>query len=154
MTTSNAGKPKFRVLFLCTGNSCRSQMAEGWARHLLCDRLEANSAGTDPTVVNPRAIQVMKEVGVDISSHRPKSIEEFSDLNFHLVITLCDDAQARCPIFPGGAEMVHMGFPDPAKAVGPDELVLEVFREVRDRIRGELISFLEKRVSRYESRPG
>jgi arsenate reductase len=140
-------KNPLRVLFLCTGNSCRSQMAEGWARDWLGDRVNAYSAGTDPTVVNPLAIQVMKEVGVDISSHRSKSLDDLVDPVFDLVVTLCDDAQAGCPVFPGRGKMVHMGFPDPAKAIGTEGEVLQVFREVRDRIRDELIPVLEEEIS-------
>jgi len=145
----NSMNPKdlpLRVLFLCTGNSCRSQMAEGWARHLLGNRVEAFSAGTDPGPVNPRAIQVMQEVRVDISSHRSKSLEDFSGQSFDLVITLCDDAEARCPVFTGAPKKIHMRFPDPGRAVGSEETVMEVFRKVRDRIRRELIRLLEEEI--------
>ena len=146
MNETKQDPPPFRVLFLCTGNSCRSQMAEGWARHLLGEQIKAFSAGADPTVVNPRATEIMKEVGVDLSSHRSKPVTEFSDQRFDLVITLCEDAEARCPVFLGGTRKIHMGFPDPAQATGPDETVLMVFREVRDRIRRELIPLLEREV--------
>lgn len=147
MTQIRPDRSSLRVLFLCTGNSCRSQMAEGWARHLLGDRLQAHSAGTAPTVVNPLAVQVMREVGVDISSQSSKSVNEFSDQAFDLVITLCDDARARCPIFPGGAKTLHVGFPDPASAVGSRDSMLGVFREVRDQIRRELMPVLEEEIA-------
>ncbi len=135
---------RLRVLFLCTGNSCRSQMAEGWARHLLGDLVEVYSAGTHPSVVNPIAIQVMREAGVDISKHRSKSIDRFVGEEFDLIITLCDDAEARCPVFPARAKRIHRGFRDPALAVGPRKNVLKVYREVRDAIRDELIPLLEE----------
>jgi arsenate reductase len=149
----NGGMPKgrLRVLLLCTGNSCRSQMAEGWARDLLVERVEAYSAGTEPSRVNPRAIRVMAEAGVDISTHRSKHLDEFLGERFHLVITLCDDAQARCPMFPGAVKMIHMGFPDPALAAGSEEDVLRVFRDVRDQIRQRLIPLLEEELALHES---
>lgn len=133
-----------RILFLCTGNSCRSQMAEGWARHILGNRVEVYSAGTHPSVVNPKAVLVMREAGVDISSHRSKSVDEFLGKEFDLIITLCDEAETRCPVFPGKAKRIHKGFPDPARAVGSEELVLEIYRRVRDAIRDELIPLLEE----------
>jgi arsenate reductase len=142
---------RLRVLFLCTGNSCRSQMAEGWARHLLGDRVDVLSAGTHPSLVNPRSIQVMREVGVDISSHRSKSVDEFLEQPFDLVITLCDHAQARCPVFPGASKMLHMGFPDPVFAVGTEEEILRVYREVRDAIRQKLIPLLERELVKRSS---
>ena len=138
------GGSRLRVLFLCTGNSCRSQMAEGWVRHILGDQVEVYSAGTHPSVVNPRAIQVMREAGVDISSHWSKSLDEFLDKPFDLVITLCDHAQARCPVFPGASKMLHMGFPDPVFAAGTEEEILRVYREIRDAIRQKLIPLLER----------
>jgi arsenate reductase len=137
-----------RVLFLCTGNSCRSQMAEGWARRLLGDRVDVHSAGSKPTAVNPLAVEVMAEAGVDICSHRSKSLEEFQNRPFDLVITLCDGARAACPVFPGRGKHVHKGFPDPAEAEGSDAEVLEVFRKVRDRIRAELIPLLQDELER------
>jgi len=123
-------------------------MAEGWARQILGDRVEAHSAGTEPSEVNPRALQVMGEAGVDISSHRSESVEEFSDQPFDLVITLCDEARANCPIFLGATKTIHKGFPKPAEAVGSDEEVLEVFREVRDRIQKELIPLVEEELAK------
>jgi arsenate reductase len=126
-------KPK--VLFLCTGNACRSQMAEGWARHLLGDRLEAYSAGIEPKGLDPRAVRVMAEAGVDISAQRSKPLREVMDKPFDFVVTVCDHAREQCPLFPGGARVIHAGFEDPAVARGSDEEVLAVFRRVRDEIR-------------------
>ncbi|MGE5507001.1 MAG: C-GCAxxG-C-C family (seleno)protein [Chitinophagales bacterium] len=123
------------MLFLCTGNSCRSQMAEGWANALHNGRIEAFSAGTDPGEVNPLAVKVMAEAGVDISGHRSKHLGEFLGQPFDYVVTLCDSAQAACPVFPGAKQTVHAGFPDPAQATGkPDEIQAE-FRRVRDQLK-------------------
>jgi arsenate reductase (thioredoxin) len=126
---------KLRILFLCTGNSCRSQMAEGWARHLKSEEIEAFSAGTNPQGVNPLAVQVMKEVGVDISSQRSKHVMELLDEPFDYVVTLCGGAQEACPVFPSDTKLRHVGFEDPAAATGNNEQVLSVFRNVRDQIR-------------------
>lgn len=121
-----------RVLILCTGNSARSQMAEGWLRQLAGDRFDVFSAGTRPTVVNPLAIQVMSEVGVDISGQRSKSVNEFLEQPFDAVITVCDQAAEACPIFPGPARRIHWSFPDPAAATGDEAARLAAFRRVRD----------------------
>ncbi|MHC4199210.1 MAG: arsenate reductase ArsC [Planctomycetota bacterium] len=126
---------KRRVLFLCTGNACRSQMAEGWARHLLSDTVEPHSAGTEPHGVDPRAVLVMSEAGVDISSHRSKHFRELEGTEFDLVVTLCDSAAGACPVFPGGTRVLHHAFDDPARATGSDEEGLAEFRRVRDEIR-------------------
>jgi arsenate reductase len=126
------------VLFLCTGNSCRSQMAEGWARHLRAGEIEAESAGVEPHGIDPRAVAVMAEAGVDIAGQRSKHVEEFSDRTFDLVITVCDNARERCPLFPGATRVVHVGFDDPprlaAEAATEDE-ALNHYRRVRDEIR-------------------
>lgn len=124
-----------RILFLCTANSCRSQMAEGWARKLHPDTIAAFSAGTAPGGVNPLAKKVMAEAGVDISHQRSKSVNEFRDLEFDYVVTLCDPAREACPVFPGAKKTVHVGFPDPAEAEGTEEEKLNEFRRVRDMIR-------------------
>lgn len=124
-----------RILFLCTGNSCRSQMAEGWARVLKAHEMEAWSAGTEPTSVNPLAVKVMEEVGVDISGQSSKHVSEVMSVSFDMVITLCGDARDTCPIFPGEARVVHHGFEDPARMEGSSEDVLDGFRRVRDEIR-------------------
>lgn len=124
-----------RVLFLCTGNSCRSQMAEGWARSLKKGEIEAWSAGTSPTSVHPLAVRVMEEAGVDISGQSSKHVSEVMSVPFDLVITLCGDARDTCPIFPGEACVIHQGFEDPARMEGSSEQVLDGFRRVRDEIR-------------------
>ncbi|MFC1511924.1 arsenate reductase ArsC [Candidatus Latescibacterota bacterium] len=130
--------PKTNVLFLCTGNSCRSQMAEGWTRHLWGDRFDAYSAGTDPRDLDPRAVKAMAEVGVDISTHRAKDVSELMDISFDEVITLCDHAAENCPFFPGDARIRHVGFKDPPKlaeqAISEEE-AMSHYRLVRDDIR-------------------
>jgi arsenate reductase len=136
---------KKKVLFLCTANSCRSQMAEGIANHFLGDRLEAASAGTEASYVNLRAIQVLREIGIDISSHHSKNMDEFAGHRFDYVITLCGDANEKCPLFYGGVQRTHLGFPDPAKVVGSEEEVLSAFRRVRDEIRDALLAFFLRR---------
>jgi arsenate reductase len=137
---------KRRVLFLCTGNACRSQMAEGWARHLLGDTVEPHSAGTEPHGVDPRAARVMREAGVDISSQRAKHVREFGGTEFDLVVTLCDAAAGACPVFAGGTRVLHHGFDDPARAAGSDEEKLAEFRRVRDEIR-EFVHGLSKELA-------
>jgi arsenate reductase len=136
---------KKRVLFLCTGNSARSQMAEGLVNHFLGDRWEAYSAGTAPTGhVHPLAIQAMAELGIDISAQRSKSVDEFRDIDFDLVITVCDQAAQNCPLWLGPGQVKHMGFPDPAAATGSEAERLEVFRQVRDGLHQEVLRYLEK----------
>lgn len=130
-----------RVLFLCTGNSCRSQMAEAWANALHRGRIEAFSAGTEPSVVNPLAVKVMAEAGVDISSHRSKHLREFLGQPFDYVVTLCDSAQAACPVFPVAKQTVHAGFPDPAKADGTPAESEAAFRRVRDQLHDFVAGF-------------
>ncbi len=124
-----------RVLILCTGNSARSQMAEGLLRHDAGDRFEVFSAGTRPSQVRPEAIEVMDELGIDISGHRSKNAEEFSAMPFDYVLTVCDNAQENCPIFPSGTRTIHHGFEDPAAFQGSAEERLALFRRVRDEIR-------------------
>ena len=133
-----------RVLFLCTGNSARSQMAEGLVNSLLGEEWEAYSAGTKPAgSVHPLAVQAMAESGIDISGQRPKLVNEFRDVDADLVVTLCDDAAQNCPLWLGKGCVVHMPFPDPAAAEGSEEEKLEVFRQVRDRLRREVLASLE-----------
>ena len=134
-----AGQAKKRVLILCTGNSCRSQMAEGWVRHDLGDRVEVRSAGTTPCFVHPLAIQVMAEAGVDISGHRSKSVEEFIQQKFDLVITVCDSAREACPILPGASKMIHEPIPDPVIYTFSGDYAEEKFREARDLIRERIV---------------
>jgi len=130
-----------RVLFLCTHNSCRSQMAEGLANHYLADRCEAFSAGTEATRVNPLAARVLLELGIDISHHRSKTLAEFEGQNFDHVVTLCGDANETCPLFIGGTQRVHHGFDDPSRLKGSEEEVLPEFRRVRDEIRSWIIQY-------------
>jgi arsenate reductase len=134
---------KKRVLFLCTGNSCRSQMAEGLVNHLLGATWEAYSAGTQPSgYVHPMAVQAMVELGIDLSTYRSKSTDEFRDAKFERVITVCDQAAKNCPAWLGKGIVTHIGFPDPAKADGTDEERMAVFRQVRDGLRDQVIAYL------------
>jgi arsenate reductase len=126
------------VLFLCTGNACRSQMAEGWARHLKGDRLEPYSAGIETHGLDPRAVRVMAEAGVDISGHRSKHLDDLAGVDFDVVVTVCDHAHESCPMFPGRTRLVHVGFDDPprlAKGETDEEAALAHYRRVRDAIR-------------------
>ncbi|MDD5615171.1 MAG: arsenate reductase ArsC [Candidatus Methanoperedens sp.] len=124
-----------KVLFLCTENSCRSQMAEGILRHLMGDKFEVESAGTRHSAVNPIAIRVMAEIGIDISEHRSKSVDEFQGMSFDLIITTCDAARETCPVFPGKARHLHWSFNDPAAVRGSEDEILSAFRKVRDEIK-------------------
>jgi arsenate reductase len=129
---------RLKVLFLCTGNSCRSQMAEGWARHLKGDQIEAYSAGIETHGLNPRAVQVMAEAGVDISGHRSKHVDELRGIEFDYVVTVCGHANEHCPLFAGKALVVHVGFDDPPKlaaGASTEEERLAPYRRVRDEIR-------------------
>lgn len=129
---------KIKVLFLCTGNSCRSQMAEGWTRHLKSDQIEVWSAGIETHGLNPRAVQVMSEAGVDISGHESQNIRDMLDIPFDYVITVCGHAHETCPLFPGKATVIHVGFDDPpkmAKDYYQEEDQLNCYRRVRDEIR-------------------
>ncbi len=137
MTAAEATQ-RSRVLFLCTHNSARSQMAEGLLRHLAEDRFEVHSAGTEATHLRPLAIRVMEEDGVDISGQESKTLDRYLGEPFDYVVTVCDDANEACPFFPGAANRLHWSFEDPSKAEGSEEERLEVFRSVRDRI-GERI---------------
>jgi arsenate reductase (thioredoxin) len=135
---------KSKVLFLCTGNSCRSQMAEGWLRKLGGDRFEAFSAGTKPSEVNALAIEAMAEVGIDISQHRSKLAAEFFGQHMSYIITVCDNAKESCPIFPGTSERMHWPFEDPASFTGTEEQKLQGFRRVRDEIRDAVSQFVAR----------
>lgn len=132
---------KKRVLILCTGNSARSQMAEGVLRRDAGDRFEVESAGVIASFVRPQAIKAMEEIGIDITGHRSKSVEEFEGRDFDYVITVCDNARESCPVFPAKTDRIHWSFDDPAEAVGTEEEKLAVFRRVRDEIRGRLREF-------------
>jgi arsenate reductase len=130
---------KERVLFLCTGNSARSQMAEGLLRHMAGDRFEVFSAGTHPKGLHPGSVEAMKDVGIDISQHVSKDIQQYTGKHFDYVITVCDQAKERCPVFPGAAS-IHWGFDDPAEV--PAERQAETFRRVRDEIQRRINLFL------------
>ncbi len=135
-----------RVLVLCTGNSCRSQMAEGWINHVLRDTWEARSAGTSPAErVHPVAVAVMAEAGVDISGGRPKMVDTLLDESWDLVVTVCDSARESCPVFPRPVEQIHVSFPDPAEATGSDQEIKDVFRRARDDIRQRLVEEVLRR---------
>ena len=134
-------KPK--VMVLCSGNSARSQMAEGWLRHLAGDRFEVVSAGTEPSSVNPLAIAVMRERGIDISGHRSKPVDEFLGETFGYLISVCDNAREKCPIFPGAVKRMHWPLEDPAAAAGQDEERLAVFRRIRDDIETRVRAWIQ-----------
>jgi len=134
--------PTARVLFLCTHNSARSQMAEGLLRHLASDRFEAHSAGTEATRVRPLAIKAMGELGIDISTQTSKTLDGYVDQRFDYVITVCDDANESCPIFPNATHRLHWSLPDPSKLTGTDEQQLAVYRQVRDELRARIESEL------------
>jgi len=135
-----------RVLFICTKNSSRSQMAEALINHDLAGKFEAFSAGMDPSSVHPLAIDVMKELGIDISSQRSKGLDEFAGQKFDYVITLCSQADEACPVFLGGTKKIHMGFPNPTIKTETGEEGIELFRKVRDQMRARLVEFLSKEI--------
>ena len=134
---------KKKVLFLCTGNSCRSQIAEGLVNAILSDKWDAFSAGTEPAgYVHPLAIQVLAELDIDISGHESKSVAEFRDADLDLVITVCDGAAENCPLWLGAGRVVHISFPDPARATGTEAERLMIFRRARNDIRRQILGFL------------
>lgn len=135
---------KKKVLFLCTANSSRSQMAEGLVNHFWGKSIESYSAGTKPSTVNPNAIAVMKEIGIDISAHRSKNLSEFDGEIFDYVITLCGNANETCPLYIGGTKKTHIGFDDPARAGGTKEEVLREFRRVRDEMNERLKEYFSR----------
>ena len=126
---------KIRILFVCTANSCRSQMAEGWAKHLKADTIEPYSAGIRPHKVSQHTIQVMHEAGVDISDQRAEDVDDYSAVGFDYVITVCDNAKKQCPVFCGKTKAIHKRFGDPAAVIGTAEQIMSEFRRVRDEIR-------------------
>jgi arsenate reductase (thioredoxin) len=136
---------KKKVLFICTHNSARSQMAEGLLNHLYESGYEAYSAGTRPSIVNPFAIKAMAEIGIDIAGHRSKSINEFKDMKFDYVITVCNNAKENCPFFPGAQESRHKGFDDPSGSDGAEENISKCFRRVRDEIKDWLSKTFDKK---------
>lgn len=133
---------KQSVLILCTGNSARSQMAEGILRSIAGDKFEIDSAGVAPSAVRPEAVEVMSEIGIDISQHRSKSVDEFLDRTFDYIITVCDNAKETCPVFSGESERIHWSFVDPADKKGSLEERLTAFRDVRDQIMDRLKNFV------------
>ena len=144
MKFKRSNKKKQKVLFICTHNSARSQMAEGLLRALYGDQYDVYSAGTQPTKVNPYAVKVMSEIGIDISNHRSKNVREFFGMKFDYVVTVCDHARETCPFFPGGKKYLHKGFLDPSNFKGTDEEKLRMFRRVRDEIRDWIIKTFGK----------
>ncbi len=136
-----------KVLVLCTGNSCRSQIAEAYLRHFAGEKVEIYSAGVETHGVNPRAIAIMKEDGIDISQHTSNNIDEYFNIDFDFVITVCDHAKERCPFFPTKAKKFHHNFPDPAKATGTEEEILEQFRQVRQMIKSYSQQFVSDNLS-------
>jgi arsenate reductase len=143
---------KKRVLFLCTGNSARSQMAEGLVNRFLGENWETSSAGTEPSgYVHPLAVQAMAELNVDISAQRSKSVDEFHEVTFDVVITVCDSAARNCPVWLGRGKRVHIGFPDPAAATGSEAERLEAFRQVRDGLQKRVFSCLEQALADSEA---
>ncbi len=124
-----------KILVLCTGNSCRSQIAEGYLKYFAKDRAAIFSAGIETHGVNPKAIAIMREDGIDISSHTSNRIDEYHNIDFDCIITVCDNAKERCPVFPSEAKRFHYNFPDPAKATGTEEEIMEQFRKVRQQIK-------------------
>ena len=130
-----------KILVLCTGNSCRSQMAEGWIRYFLKGNVEVYSAGTHPEPVNPYSILVMREVGIDISNYISNHVDEYKDLDFDFVFTVCDNAKEICPVYPNANKQIHYSFLDPAKAIGTQEEIIETYSNVRDKIKEYFFNF-------------
>lgn len=135
-----------RILILCTGNSCRSQIAEGYTRHFGGNEVEVYSAGIETHGVNLKAIAVMEEDGIDISQHTSNNMNEYRDIDFDYVLTVCDNARERCPFFPSSAKKFHQNFPDPAKATGSDEEIMNEFRNVRGMIKVYCKNFVEQNI--------
>ncbi len=133
-----------KILVLCTGNSCRSQIADGYLKHFAGQKAEVYSAGVETHGVNPKAIAIMKEDGIDISQNTSNNVEEYRTIDFDFIITVCDNAKERCPYFPGEAQKFHYNFPDPAKATGTDEKVLNQFRVVRQMIKEYSQTFVQE----------
>lgn len=140
-----------KILVLCTGNSCRSQIAEGYLRRFAGDHAEVYSAGVETHGVNPRAIAIMKEDGIDISGHTSNNIDEYLDIDFDFVITVCDNARERCPYFPTKAQKFHYNFPDPAKATGTETEIMAEFRSVRDMIKTYSEQFVQEHIGKLHA---
>lgn len=146
-----AEKEKIKVLFLCTANAARSQMAAGIVQHDFDDRIETYSAGTNPKGVSRLAVMVLDEIGIDISNEASDHMDKYADMHFDYVITLCDDANEKCPLFFGGVNRLHMGFPDPPHSNDPTPENLQKFRDVRDAIRLEMKTFFEQELRKIEN---
>ena len=140
-----------KILVLCTGNSCRSQIAEGYLRHFAGDKAQVYSAGVETHGVNPRAIAIMKEDGIDISGHTSNNIDEYREIDFDFVITVCDNARERCPYFPSRAQKFHYNFPDPAKATGTETEIMAEFRSVRDMIKTYSEQFVQEHIGKLQA---
>jgi arsenate reductase (thioredoxin) len=136
-----------KILVLCTGNSCRSQIAEGYLRHFADGKAEIYSAGIETHGVNPRAVATMKEDGIDISGHTSNNVSEYAAMDFDYVITVCDNAKENCPYFPSNAQQFHHNFPDPAKAQGSEEDIMKEFRKVREQIKEYSRNFIASTLS-------
>lgn len=136
-----------KILVLCTGNSCRSQLAEGYLRHFAGNKAEVYSAGVETHGVNPKAIAVMAEDGIDISGHTSNNMNEYRDIDFDYVITVCDNAKERCPFFPSSAQKFHHNFPDPAKATGTEQEIMDQFRAVREQVKQYSAAFIKEHLS-------
>jgi arsenate reductase len=136
------------ILILCTGNSCRSQIAEGYLKYFADGRATIYSAGVETHGVNPRAIAIMEEDGIDLSGHTSNNIDEYYNIEFDYIITVCDNAKERCPYFPSKAQKFHYNFPDPAKAQGTEDEIMSEFRRVRDMIKGYAEDFIKQNLSR------
>jgi arsenate reductase (thioredoxin) len=137
---------KKKILVLCTGNSCRSQIAEGYLRYFAGEKAEVYSAGVETHGVNPRAIETMREDGIDISNHTSNNMDEYTQIDFDFVITVCDNAKERCPFFPSSAQKFHKNFPDPAKSTGTEEEVIEQFRKARGMIKDYCETFIKDNI--------
>lgn len=142
-----------KILVLCTGNSCRSQIAEGYLRHFAGDNAQIYSAGVETHGVNPRAIAIMKEDGIDISHHTSNNIDEYVDIEFDYIITVCDNAKERCPFFPSKAKKFHQNFPDPAQASGTEEEIREQFSQVRQLIKTYSEQFINELITPNNKAP-
>jgi len=138
------------ILVLCTGNSCRSQMAEGYLKHFTTDKTTIYSAGVETHGVNPRAINIMKEDDIDISNHTSNNLEEYRDINFDYILTVCDNAKERCPFFPGKAERLHYNFFDPSKVEGSEEEIHAAFIKTRNQIKSYCKDFIAQKVFKTE----
>jgi len=139
---------KKKIIILCTGNSCRSQIAEGYLRHFAGDKAEIYSAGIETLGVNPRAVETMKEDGIDISKHTSNNVEEYRNIDFDYIITVCDNAKERCPVFPSKAIKLHQNFPDPAKAQRTESEIKGEFRRVRDQIKEYCKQFVNQFINK------